>query len=119
MCLSNSLPQVPKSYNNMTVQANMKPVFTYLYNDYPYQQSSDLIESDWKSLEGVFYSPIYRNKLIPTATGYNINGLLTGEKMRSESLKIILEFDVSEKQLEFRFLDIGFSISSGHTTLPK
>jgi hypothetical protein len=119
MCLSNSLPQVPKSYNNMTVQANMKPVFTYLYNDYPYQQSSDLIADDYKDREGVFYSPIYRNKLIPTATGYNINGLLTGEKMRAESLKIMLEFDVSEKQLEFRFLDIGFSISSGHTTLNK
>lgn len=119
MCLSNSLPQIPKSYNNMAVQANMKPIFTYLYNDYPYQQSSDLIADDYRSLEGVFYSPIYRNKLIPTATGYNINGLLTGEKMRAESLKIMLEFDVSEKQLEFRFLDIGYSTSAGHTTLPQ
>lgn len=119
MFLSNLFPEVPKSYNNMTVQANMKPVFTYVYNDYPYQQSSDLIADDYKSLEGVFYSPIYRNKLIPTSTGYNINGLLTGEKMRSESLKILMEFDVSQKQLELRFVDIGFSISQGHTTLQK
>lgn len=116
MFLSNSLPQIPKSYNNITVQANMKPVFTYLYNDYPYPQSSDLIESDWKSLEGVFYSPIYRNKLIPTSNGYAINGLLTGEKMRAESLKIMMEFNVMQKQLEFRFVDIGFSTSVGHTT---
>jgi hypothetical protein len=117
MFLSNTLPEVPKSYNNMAVQANMKPTFTYLYNDYPYQQSSDLISDDFRSLEGVFYSSIYRNKLIPTATGYNINGLLTGEKMRAEALKIMLEFDVSQKQLEFRFIDIGYSISSGHTTI--
>jgi hypothetical protein len=116
MCLSNSLPEVPKSYNNLTIQANMKPVFTYLYNDYPYQQSSDLIVDDYRSLEGIFYSPIYRNKLIPTSTGYNINGLLTGEKMRAEALKIMLEFDVSQKQLEFKFIDIGFSTSLGHTT---
>lgn len=119
MCLSNMFPEVPKSYNNMTVQANMKPAFVYLYNDYPYQQSSDLIESDFRSLEGVFYSSIYRNKLIPTSTGYNINGLLTGEKMRAESLKIMLEFDVSQKQLEFKFINIGFSVSSGHTTIKQ
>lgn len=117
MFLSNSIPSVPKSYNNLTVQANMKPTFTYLYNDYPYPQSSDLIDSDFRSLEGVFYSPIYRNKLIPTSTGYNINGLLTGEKMRAESLKIMMEFDVTQKQLEFKFVDIGFSTSLGHTTL--
>lgn len=117
MCLSNSIPEAPKSYNNMTIQANMKPSFVYLYNDYPYPQSSDLISDDFRSLEGVFYSSIYRNKLIPTSTGYNINGLLTGEKMRAESLNIMLEFDVSQKQLEFKFIDIGFSISSGHTTV--
>lgn len=119
MFLSNLLPEVPKSYNNITVQANMKPSFTYLYNDYPYQQSSDLIADDYRSLEGVFYSPIYRNKLIPTSTGYNINGLLTGEKMRAEALKIMLEFDVSQKQLELRFVDVGFSISAGHTTIKQ
>lgn len=119
MCLSNLFPEVPKSYNNMTVQANMKPVFVYMYNDYPYPQSSDLISDDFRALEGVFYTSIYRNKLIPTSTGYAINGLLTGEKMRAESLKIMLEFDVSQKQLEFKFIDIGFSISAGHTTINK
>lgn len=113
------LPQVPKAYNNMTIQANIKPSFVYMYNDYPYQQSSDLINDDFRPLEGVFYSAIYRNKLVPTSTGYAINGLLTGEKMRAESLKIMLEFDVSQKQLEFKFLDLGFSISSGHPTLPQ
>jgi hypothetical protein len=111
------IPQVPKSYNNMTIQANMKPDFVYLYNDYPYQQSSDLIADSFRSLEGVFYSPILRNKLVPTATGYTIGGLLTGEKMRAESLKVMMEFDVSQKQLEFRFVDFGFSMSAGHTTI--
>lgn len=116
MLLSNMLPKAPKSYINMSIQANMKPVFTYMYADTPYQQSSDLIEDDFKDLEGIFYSKIYRNKLIPTANGYSINGLLTGQNMRTKALKILLEFDVSQEQLEFEFIDIEFSISQGHKT---
>ena len=116
MLLSNMIPKVPKSYINMSIQANMKPVFTYMYADTPYQQSSDLIEDDFKNLEGIFYSKIYRNKLIPTANGYSINGLLTGQNMRTKALKILLEFDVSQEQLEFEFIDIEYSISQGHKT---
>lgn len=119
MLLSNLLPKVPKSYNNMSIQANMKPVFVYMYADTPHQQSSDLISDDFKNLEGILYSRIYRNKLIPTSNGYNITGLLTGEKMRTKALKILLEFDVSQQQLEFEFIDIGFTISQGHDTFNK
>ena len=94
----------------------MKPSFTYLYNNYPYVQTSDLADIDYRDFEGVFYSTLYRNKIVPTATGYNTNGLLTGEKLRNVAMKIMLEFSVSNVPLELKFVNIGYQISRGHTT---
>ena len=116
MIISNQLPQRPKVYNNISVEANMKPSFTYLYNNYPYVQTSDLADIDYRDFEGVFYSTLYRNKIVPTATGYNTNGLLTGEKLRNVAMKIMLEFSVSNVPLELKFVNIGYQISRGHTT---
>ena len=108
------LPTKPKVYKNMAVEANMKPSFVYLYNDYPYQQASDLVDNDFRDKEGVFYADIKRNKLIPTATGFTTDGLLTGERMRNVAMFIMLEFIVSNIPLELKFLYIGFQPSKGH-----
>jgi len=116
MVIANQLPQRPKVYNNVSVEANMKPSFTYFYNDYPYVQASDLEDIDYRDLEGVFYAPLYRNKIVPTATGYNTNGLLTWEKLRNVAMKVMFEFDVSSVPLELKFVNIGYQISRGHTT---
>lgn len=114
MCVGNMFPQIPKVYDNLVVEANMKPTFVYLYNDYPNQQSSDLTDISFRDKEGVFYAPILRNKLIPTATGYDTDGLLTGEKMRNVAMFIMLEFTVTTTPLELKFLYINFKISKGH-----
>ena len=111
MCVSNALPQVPKSYNNISVQANVQPSFVYFYNSYPYQQSSDLVDYDFRSLEGVWCATIYRNKIQPTAYGYTTTSLLTGEKMRNVAMFVMLEFDVP---LQLKFIQIGFEISLGN-----
>jgi hypothetical protein len=119
MFVSNEVPTKMKVYNNITVQANMKPSFTYLYNDFPYLQTSDLLESDYREFEGIYYSPIYRNKIVPTNTGYTTDGLLTFEKMRNTAMKIMLEFNLSKNNYtpaELKFVDIGYDISNGHTT---
>ncbi len=116
MVVSNQLPQRPKVYNNISVEGNMKPIFVYFYNDYPYTQISDLEDVDFRDLEGVFYSTIYRNKRIDNGGKIELTGLFTGEKMRNIAMKIMLEFDVTEAPLELRFLNIGYDISKGHTT---
>lgn len=119
MFVSNEAPTKQKVYNNITVQANAKPSFTYLYNDFPYLQTSDLINTDYRSFEGVYYATIYRNKIVPTNTGYTTDGLLTFEKMRNTAMKIMLEFDPSTiigNSIELKFVDIGYDISNGHTT---
>jgi hypothetical protein len=117
MVVSNQLPQRPKVYNNISVEANIKPIFVYFYNDYPYLQTSDLEDVDFRDLEGVYYATLYRNKIIDNGSGtYQTTALLTGEKMRNVAMKIMLEFDVTEVPLELKFLNIGYDISKGHTT---
>jgi hypothetical protein len=116
MFVSNAVPQRPKVYNNVSVESNMKPTFAYFYNDFPYIQTSDLEDIDFRDLEGVYYATLYRNKIVPTNMGFNTDGLLTGEKMRNVAMKVMLEFDIDETPLELKYVNIGYQISRGHTT---
>lgn len=114
MPVSNLLPQVPKTVNNISVEANMKPSFVYFYIEYPFVQSSDLFDYDrnWGTKEGIFYATLYRNKL---STGTALGNLLTGEKMRGTIMFIMLEFSPTTEFLELRTIQIGTDISHGHT----
>jgi len=114
MFVSNKNPTIPKIYNNFNVQSNIVPTFVYFYNDYPYQQSSDLVDYSFNQLEGIWYSTLLRNKLVPTATGFTTDGLLTGEKMRNVAMKILVEFSPTTTQLDLKFAEIGFIISKGN-----
>ena len=118
MVISNQIPQRPKAYNNVSVESNIKPIFTYFYNNYPVLQTSDLINSDYKDLEGVFYAALYRNKIVPSANppGYTTDGLLTFEVLRNVAMKIMLEFNPITSPAELKFLNIGYDLSKGHTT---
>ena len=116
MIIANKLPQRPKVYNNISIESNMKPLFTYFYNDYPNLQTSDLEESDFRDLEGVFYATLYRNKIVPTNSGYTTDGLLTFEKLRNVAMKIMIEFNSTSVPLELKFVNIGYQVSRGHTT---
>lgn len=115
MCVSNIEPAKPKLYNNISISANLCPTFVYFYNDYPIQQSSDLVDYSFRDLEGIWYSVILRNKLVPTATGFNTNGLLTGEKMRNVAMFVLLEFSPVNTFLELKFVNFGIIPSVGHT----
>lgn len=116
MFICNQIPNRPKVYNNISVDANLAPAFTYFMVESPYIQTSDLADFNYNDLEGILYSVIYRNKLIPTAIGFNTDGLMTGEKMRGKVLKVLLEFSVSYDPLELKFVELGYQLSSGHTT---
>lgn len=127
MCVSNMYPGVPKSYNNMAIESNMPPTYVMLYNEYPYQQASDLVDYDFRSLEGVWNATIFRNIMQPTAIGYDSNGRLTGEKMRNVAMFIMLEFTVDTPQgfhtpstsvaLGLKFVNIGFTPSLGNVNV--
>lgn len=115
MVVSNAMLNNPKVYNNNSVECNLPPSFVYLYNSYPVQQSSDLVDLDYKAPEGIWYAKFYRNKLLPTEEGYTSDGLLTGEPMRNTNMLIMYEWRVeSETQLQLKFINIGFKISLGN-----
>lgn len=114
MFVSNLTPQAPKIYDNILSESNICPKFIYFYNNYPYQQASDLKDFDFVNLEGKWYSYLYRNKLVPTATGFNTDGLLTGERMISTGMYVMMEYSPTTQPLELRYVLLGFSISKGH-----
>ena len=119
MLVSNQLPETPKVIDNLSVEANKIPLFTYIRTDSEYIQATDLVNAggvnDWENKEGKFYADVLRDKLTPSATGLKPNALLTGDRMRGNVFKIMLEFDVVDGPLEFRFANIGFQESLGHT----
>lgn len=118
MCISNTAPTKPKVYHNTAIESNLCPTFMYFYNDYPIQQASDLVDFSFRNVEGNYCANILRNKLVPTAIGYNTNGLLTAEPMRNVAMFIWTQWTVSGSNvLELKFLNIGFIPSLGNTTL--
>ena len=114
MGTSNMLPQVPKVYDNFLSESNLVPKFVYFYNDYPYQQSSDLVDYDFSQVEGLWYASILRNKLMPTATGFDTDRLLTGEVMRNTNMMFLVEYSPTTQPLQLRFIQLSFAISRGH-----
>jgi len=118
MFVANAMPAVPKVYQNTAVQSNIVPLSMYFYNDYPIQQSSDLVDFSFRNVEGNWCATILRNKLVPTATGFTTNGLLTKEVMRNSAMYCMAEFTVSGSNvLQLRFINIGYIPSVGNTTI--
>jgi len=119
MFVSNQSPNRVKVYNNISIEEGvgvLRPSLTYFYSVSPNQQSSDLVDFSWTNLEGNLYSPILRNKLVPTNSGFTTDGLLTGEKIRTYALQVLVEWDITNTSLELRFITLGFDDSIGQTT---
>ena len=114
MFTSNILSQVPKVYDNFVVESNLMPSFVYFYNNYPYIQTSDLDDTSFVNLEGIWYANILRNKIVPTATGFTTDGLLTAEVMRNTNMYVQATFSPTTEPLELRLIQLGTSISKGH-----
>lgn len=127
MVVSNVLPNTPKTYDAIGIEGNLIPSLTYFrtepnlaeYNQYDLpEQASDLVDFDYTIKEGEIYATILRNKLVPTATGLDFNGLLTAERIRAITLKILIEFTPPiTSPLELRFITLDLTVSRGHGVL--
>jgi uncharacterized protein (TIGR02145 family) len=115
MFTSNILPQLPKVYDNFVSESNLVPNFVYFYNNYPKLQMSDLDNTSFINLEGVWYAVILRNKRVDTGTSYTYDGLLTAEVMRNTNMYVLTEFSPTTEILQLRLLQLGTTISKGHT----
>jgi hypothetical protein len=120
MLVSNALPSVPKTYHNLVLEASQAPAFTYLYSKDPYEQCSDLVEGDWSESEGLWQAPLYRNKLVPQPNGTVAQtGLLTGERLRSRTMLVLMEFEPDAMPLQIRFVTLSLIPSRGQTAQLK
>jgi len=118
MPISNMLLSSPKVYNAIAVEANVPPNYVYMYNDYPYQQISDLCDYQFRDLEGIWNATVLRNIIQPTATGYVTTGRLTGEKMRNVAMYMMFEFTpTGSTPLQLKFVNIQFTQSLGNTNV--
>lgn len=113
MNICNQTTTKPKVYNNYSAESNKAPSFIYFMNLYPYVQTSDLIDIDFKSLEGIWYAPIYRNKLDPAFGNNYPMALINGEKMRSAALYVMSEWDATTGQVTVKFNNVGYTLSIG------
>jgi hypothetical protein len=114
MCVANMQGNMPKVFNNIMVEGNLKPDFVYFYNNYPYTQTSDLLDIDFRDYEGVFNATILRNKIIPTSSGFTTDGLLTAEKLRNVAMYCMLQWNEANTQLQLKFVTFGFALSHGY-----
>jgi hypothetical protein len=103
-----------KTYSNAQLQANMVPTLTYLMSEVPFMQVTDLMDYEWIDTEGFYYAQILRNKIQPTAEGYNLDGILTAERMRTYALRMLLEFTVTTTPVQLRLIGLRFDLSKGH-----
>jgi hypothetical protein len=115
MFTSNILPQMPKVYDNFLSESNIVPNFVYFYNEFPYLQTSDLEDISFVQKEGIWYAQILRNKVVPTTGGDVYTGLLTAEVMRNTNMFVLAEYSPTTSPLQLRILELGMSISKGHT----
>jgi len=116
MFVANQEPNKPKVFATVSVQSNLVPKLMYFYNIEPYQQCSDLVDFQFRNIEDAWTCAIMRNKLTPTAEGYNTDGLLANEPMRSVAMFVELSFD-AVAPLKLRFVNIGYSLSYGNPTV--
>jgi len=114
MAVFNKDGNLPKVYNAIKVEGNLVPTFTYFRSESPYVQASDLMDFDYTNYEGMLYATLYRNKIVPTASGYTTDGLITAEKVRTNALRVMLEFTVIDQPLQLRYATMEYILSKGH-----
>ena len=114
MAVFNKEGNLPKVYNAIKVEGNLVPTFTYFRSESPYVQASDLMDFDYTNYEGMLYATLYRNKIVPTASGYTTDGLITAEKVRTNALRVMMEFTIIDEPLQLRYLTMEYILSKGH-----
>lgn len=133
--ISKEAPSAIKTFSNISVEGNVPPSFTHFrteskymdrdssgnipasptYSDYI--QSSDLSDSEFRQLEGVYYAGILRDRLQPAPSSYDEDtyntNMMSGQKLTNQFMLFTLEFDNTSK-VSVRFANIGFNAQRGH-----
>ncbi len=105
--MSNVLPMNPKLYQSLAIQSNKKPSFVHLRSEVPYEQSSDIIDTDFTIKEGINYAPVRRDRLSPSVTGSVDLKQSKGDKMITAALKILVDFPATNDLVTVKEVSVG------------
>lgn len=109
---------VIKILEYITLESDIKPTYTHVVAENPYNQATDLCPADFVYKEGTFYSSFFRDKLSPNFTdpSESVNfaqALIDGDQMRAKWFDIFLVFN-NESDFRLSAANIGTYLSSGH-----
>jgi len=110
----NDEPNIVKQFLTLSVEGNIQPTFCIALVEYPNEQITDITD-EWVTREGVFYAKLLRDKLSPNVSGTYDEKLYTGDRLRSNWMKVYVEFDTREL-LQVRFFNAGAFPDAGHKT---
>lgn len=104
-----------KSYDSIAIEGSV-PDKVHIRTENPNLQSSDLVAGDFRSIEGVWYSPLYRDRLSPStgSSDYNVN-LYKGEKIRGDVAKFQIVYSQPTYMKQLKFIDINYDPSRGQS----
>lgn len=111
-----NVPAIATFYS-MGIEGNLIPTFTHFRTDDPYEQSSDLLASNFETKEGIHYANLKRDRLSPNKPGTYLLKQMNGDRMFGGYLLTYFEFDVSATPLALKFVTTGFNINKGHLQL--
>jgi len=115
MMVVNDSASVTKVLNSISAEVSKRPTYTYVMAFDPYEQVTDIVDYEWRQFEGVWYAIVKRNKIRPTEGGYEVDDILTGEKMRSYAFFVMFEWANDGTALQIRLINANFDISKGQT----
>lgn len=122
MLPANAVPDVPKMYKSINAQSDSPPTSAIVHANRPNPQITDISKAVWTNREGVYYSPIYRDRLSPAFTD-PLKALVSGDKVISKAASIQINFGVDVPEgavsvgyLELKYVNIGYELSKGHKT---
>jgi hypothetical protein len=100
-----------KEFQTVAVEGS-QPEWSHFRTEEPFEQSSDLIASDFENKEGVYYSPVYRDRLTPNASSFT-QAQISGDEMRTKALRCMVQWN-SNQLIYFRTISFGYNQSTGH-----
>jgi hypothetical protein len=103
----------PKPWKNLSVQVTAAPLLTYLLTLLPFEQSTDLVASDYQDVEGIWVAKLYKNKLDPRFGGNYPQALISGEDLRGNVLYVLAIFDATQGIVQIKFINAGYTLSEG------
>lgn len=102
-----------KIFKVISVESTLVPSWTHFRTEWPVEQSTEVLDSEWTEKEGVWYANLFRDRLSPNVSGSYDVKMLNGDEMRGQYLLVNMSFSPTQ-QMSLRFQTINYINSYGH-----